>query len=703
MRPILYPENEKLFVNNGIGILTDATQCYVTQALNGEYELEMKYPVRGIHFGEITRRKIIFAKAGPKEGKQPFRIYRISKPMSGIVTVYARHVAYDMMGIPVSPFSAETAAAALTAMKNNAAVDCPFTFYTDATTEATMEPTVPVAMWSLLGGAEGSALDHYGGEYEFDRWMVRLWQRRGENRGVSIRYGKNLTSLQQDENCAGCYTGVYPYWANTEGGYKELPEKIVNTPGSFSYTRVLTLDLSTEWAEEPTEDQLRSRVEQYISDNDIGTPDISWKIEFVQLEQTEEYKGKALLEQVMLGDTVAVEFADMGISASARAVEFCYDALLERYSSVTLGKVRASLADIVVNQQKEISKKPSQKVVNFSIQTLTSTILGAKGGSVRLLDDDGDGLPDTLYIADKADPDTASKVWRFNYEGWGASQNGYNGPFILGATIDGGFLADFIVAGKLTSTSGKSYFDLDAGKIVTDDITATGGTIGGCEIVDGELKVGAANITGTLVASQIDATNLKVAAANITGTLAASQIDATNLKVAAANITGTITAGAIVVKNSSGLALLSAGDNAVTIAGFQVDSNSFYSGNSFATAECFICTGSSAAMSIGGSESISGWMIKAGSNFGVTKAGAVYASAGNIGTWNIGNVDVMSATGTVYSGQALYSDEYYDAVYGTQVAVAMTQDTVYIWGRDSSGAAFVDSATWGAIIRAANS
>lgn len=652
MKPILYDETEKEFTSNGIGILSDAVSGYVTRELNGSYELAMRYPVQGIHFAQIAQRKIILAKAGPEAGKQPFRIYRVTKPMSGTVTVYARHIAYDMMGIAVSPFSAGNVAEAMAKMQANVVGDCPFAFYTDKSTEADMQITVPTAMWSLLGGTEGSILDCYGGEYEFDRWNVRLWNAIGEDRGVSIRYGKNLTSLQQDENCAGCYTAVYPYWLSADGEYVELPEKVVQAEGTFSYSRILPLDLSSEWEEAPTEDQLRARAKKYASDNDISTPTVSWKIEFVQLEQTEEYKGKALLEQVMLGDTVAVEFAEMGVSASARVSEICYDSILERYDSVTLGSVQASLADIIVNQQKELETKTSSKKVNMSVQVLTAAILGAKGGSARLLDDDGDGMPDTLYIADNADQDAAKKVWRFNYEGWGGSTNGYDGPFTIGATIGGGFIADWITAGKLSSVYGESYFDLDAGKIVTNDITATGGTIGGCVIKDGELQIGRANIAEKLTAEDIDATNIQVEAANITGKLSAAQIDTTELKVSAVNITDTLA-----VKDTAGNTLLSAGNKAVTLAGWKADKNSLYTGNSFADAECFFCTGSETSMSIGGSDDIAGWMIKAGSDFGVTDTGAFYASDGHltgtvdarkgkIGNWEISEDGYLEGHGT---------------------------------------------------------
>jgi hypothetical protein len=85
-----------------------------------------------------------------------------------------------------------------------------------------------------------------------------------------------------------------------------------------------------------------------------------------------------------------------------------------------------------------------------------------------MLDTNGDGKPDTLYIADNEDPDKAVKVWRWNYEGWAASSTGFNGPFKMAATLDGGFLAEFITAanlitGTIQSRDGSFFMDLDNG------------------------------------------------------------------------------------------------------------------------------------------------------------------------------------------------------------------------------------------------
>ena len=408
--------------------------------------MTLKYPDTGIHAESIADRCILFTKPDPVTDPQPFRIYRINPVSKGIITVYARHIAYDTMGIPAAPFTATSAAESLVNMKASAVVDCPFTFTTDKDTSAQIINAVPKSIWTLLGGSEGSILDTYGGEYEFDGFNIHLHNKRGADRGVSIRYGKNLKTLEQDRNCSECYTGVYPYWLSSEGGLVQLPEKVINAAGTFNYVRIMPLDLSLEWDEAPTEDQLRERAEKYMIDNDIGVPEISWKVEFVQLEQTEEYKGTALLERVLLGDSI-----------------------LERYNSVTLGRVKNNLADTIAKQQQEIDKKPSETVLDSIITKLGDSITGAKGGAIRFLDSDGDGLPDELYIADNPDPALALKVWRFNYEGWSSSQNGYNGPFTMGATLSDGLLAEFVtaahlIAGTIQSKDADTFFlDLDNG------------------------------------------------------------------------------------------------------------------------------------------------------------------------------------------------------------------------------------------------
>ena len=362
--PILYSATETKFDHNGIGILSACVSCEVTEEANGIFELAMTYPMDGINYEYIADRAILKVKADQFRDPQLFRIYAISKPMSGIVSIFAEHISYDLSGIPVHPCSAPTVSVALSMLKNNAVVDCPFEFWTDKETQANFKVSVPASIRSRLGGVEGSILDVYGGEYEFDNFTVKLHNNRGQNRGVSIRYGKNLTDIKQEQNCSSVATGVYPYWVDSEGGvFVELPERIINAPGRYDFEKILTLDLSEEFNEAPTVDELRQKAENYVKSNNIGVPNVSLTVSFAQLDQTDECKHLKLLEHVSLFDTVNVEFPALRVSATAKAVKMVYDVLADRVKSVTLGSVRSNIADTVAKQGQEIGETAKKEAI----------------------------------------------------------------------------------------------------------------------------------------------------------------------------------------------------------------------------------------------------------------------------------------------------------------------------------------------------
>ena len=480
MSMVLFPADATTFDNQGLGSIIDAVSCNVHEVLNGEFEMEMQYPITGMQYKNFKNRRIIYSKHDPYSDPQPFRIYRITRPMNGIISIYARHVSYDLAGIPVGVFDANNAQSAMQGMKNNSLVANPFLFETTLTTVANFSCQYPQPCRNLLGGQEGSILDIYGGEYVWDGWTVRLQDRRGLDNGVRITYGKNLIDIEQDENIANLKTGIIPYWINSENGEVIYSSpQIIQAPGEFNFSSVVPVDFGDKFESQPTPEQLADAGQQYVTNNKIGVPTVSIDLSFAQLEQYSLYESTEALERVRMGDTVHVFFDQLGISVTSRIVETNYDPILNRYNSVSVGSVRANIAETIADQQHQIDElaKPTTLSTAYkqAVESLTQTILGAKGGSVRFLDTDSDGEPDTLYIADDPDPSKATKVWRFNHEGWGASENGYNGPFVLGATLSGGIVANFITTGVLNaalittgvlqSENGKSYFDLNSGEV----------------------------------------------------------------------------------------------------------------------------------------------------------------------------------------------------------------------------------------------
>lgn len=345
--PRLYPPTATAWDTNGLGALSDCISCVVEETLNGPFELEMQYRLNGLHYADITLRSIILAKPNPTARPQPFRVYKISRPINGVVTINAQHLSYDLSGIVIEPFNAPSLASALEGMKTNAVTENPFEYETDKTVISDFVVSYPSSARSLVAGQRGSLLDTYGGELEFDRYQVKLWAHRGKDNGVTIRYGKNMTDVNQEEDGSGVYTGVYPYWYSEEEGSADLGSSYVPVEGEFDFTRILLLDLTEEFENKPTAEELTQKAQEYISNHDPGVPTISTTVSW--------YQSKDFVENVNLGDVVGVYFSRLGISAKAKIVKTRYNALQNRYESVDIGSVRSSIAGTIVSMDQGVS------------------------------------------------------------------------------------------------------------------------------------------------------------------------------------------------------------------------------------------------------------------------------------------------------------------------------------------------------------
>lgn len=467
---MILSENTTL-TGNGIGTLTDAVSAIVTHEINGQFELMMTYPVTGIHYSELAQNRIIWAEPDNMSAQQAFRIYRITRPLNGIVTVYARHIAYDMSGIIAEPYTATSLQTALSGLASHCVPSCPFTFTTARAVASPFKVSQPTALWSLLGGQAGSFLDVYGGEWAFDNYAATLTSHLGADRGVSVRYGKNLTELEQDLTIEATYVGIYPFWYDEETDtLVTLPEKYISTTGTGS--RILILDCSGDFENQPTVAQLRTRAQSYITANSIGEPQISWKVSFAQLAQDPQYADIAALEQVQLGDTIHIFYEPMDLEASSRAVKIEYDVLMKRYRSVTLGRVKQNLAAIVAGTSQEIQKavSASRTAIDRAIENSTEFIKNGTGYMRFIYNDAGDLME--IVSLDNPDINQAQKVWRWNNGGFGFSSTGYSGPYTTAITQDGSIVADFITTGTLNAARIKAgILEDEAGKFSLNMVT----------------------------------------------------------------------------------------------------------------------------------------------------------------------------------------------------------------------------------------
>lgn len=539
MIPILFNKNESAFTSNGLGRLTDAISCKVTEERNGQYELEMEYPLDGVLFDQIANDMIIGAISSVGASLQAFDIYKISKPLSGKVVVNARHISYRLnrvitTGANVSA-SNSACASALTSLKNNMILapnqTVPFTLWTDNTTVASFKKSVPMSLRARLGGSEGSILDQFGGEFEWDNFTVKLHHRRGQDTDIYIRYGKNLIDLSQEDSIEDIATGCVGYWRNEEeivtgtvqlaSNHAEFPrEKIV----SVDFTQQLGTD------SKPTVNQVNALAQIYANKHNI--PNVNMKVSFVDLAKTEEYKEYAPMEQLHLCDKVYVTFEKLGVSQYAKVIKTVYNVLDDKYDSLEIG-------DNVSTLFSTITDSLSEEIGEVAFAALNATAWLTKGNGYVVAVKNDDGSWKELLFMDTNDVLTATNVLRINTNGIGFSTNGVGGTYTNAWTIDGHLVADFIDTGTLNASK-VNVTNLNASNIVAGTLSCnriSGGTLTLGGSTDGNLVVKNASGTNILSASKtgvaingniftVDTTNFKLTS---NGTLTTTNMTANNM------------------------------------------------------------------------------------------------------------------------------------------------------------------------------
>lgn len=570
MIPILFDPLSTDFTTNGLGRLKDAISCKVIEALNGEYELELTYPNTGRLFDSIKHSSIIAAKPFQKDTIQGFRAYKIGKEMKGLVTIYARHVSYQLNYIPCSTFSGQQCNDVLQNMKNAAVEPCPFNFSTDITETKTQVSenlynyekseigTISLKIGSgglleydeyatsiwlkcekskryeikkmlsncfavgcmstfpnpdsyvdnpisdaskrelnytttsnaeylviyvhnsapdidgtntydavmnsmiirslgtytwmlyeprciracLLGDTKDTIQAVYGGEFEWDNYTVKFNLNRGSDKGVKIRYGKNLKSLKQEENIENTITGIYPIWYS-EKTLVELPanKRVVYADNSivnnYPYHITVIQDFTSEFDTKPSVEELEEKAKVYVKENEIGIPKVSLEVDFVNLADTMEYSGVSELQTVNLGDTVSVEFPDLGVTAKQKVTKTEYDVLAERYTKITIGDIEETIDKTLESQMNELSEKVSTEENQNTIDRATGILnAGAQKGHV-IISRNENGFANEIYFLDNANTALAKQVLRINEAGIGFSSTGIHGTYAQAWTLDG--------------------------------------------------------------------------------------------------------------------------------------------------------------------------------------------------------------------------------------------------------------------------
>lgn len=349
MIPILYKSTETEFDNNGLGRLRDCISCKVTEERNGIYECDFEYPVTGKHYSDIQYGRIITAGHDYTGDVQPFDIVSVSRPINGIVTFHAVHVSYRQRFLVTKGTNINTIDGAFQMLQNSQPAN-PFNYGSDIITTAYMAAAngEPQTVKSLLGGVDGSILDTFGGEYEWDRFTVYLHLSRGIYKNFAIRYGVNLIDYNDEIDYSETYSAVIPYWKGTDenqnpiyviGDRQSYPQATATGRGE-----TIPVDLTDKFESQPTKVQVEAMATTYLNEQQPILPQRNISINFLRLQDSEEYARFEGLFDCKLCDSIRVIFPTYNMSGYFKIVKTEWDVLAERYKSMELGALPTTLS-----------------------------------------------------------------------------------------------------------------------------------------------------------------------------------------------------------------------------------------------------------------------------------------------------------------------------------------------------------------------
>lgn len=345
MIPILYESNETLFVSNGLGRLYNCISCVVTEERNGIYEADFEYPVSGANYDLIKIGRIICVTHEESDDLQPFDIVSYTKPINGIVTFHCTHISYRQKYLTVVGSNINDLADAFTMLENSTPSN-PFSYWTDKTSTGYLASAdgIPKTVRSVLGGVEGSILDAYGGEYEWDRFMVKLHASRGKLKNFAIRYGVNMLDYNEELDISETYSCCIPYWTDGEdkviGDMQDCGKTTVTNRGEC-----IPLDVSERFENKPTKAQVNSAGLSMMSSENPTLPLQNISVSFVRLEDIGEFSKFQNLRQLKLCDSINVIFPDFNNSGTFKIVKTEWNVLKNRYDSMELGDLSTTLSE----------------------------------------------------------------------------------------------------------------------------------------------------------------------------------------------------------------------------------------------------------------------------------------------------------------------------------------------------------------------
>lgn len=422
----VYDSNEKLFNHNGIKVIRPL-RADITKVDNGDYYVELQDTIESLDFyqsGMIVRIPTPWGVQG----------FRLANPTvkNNKVEVKGWHLTYDAKNYIIKDAYAvdKNCNDALEHFNSNTDIPSPFTVLSDITTLSSTRAVRKTLfeMYELLLSA-----DKYSGHWFRDNWTLGIKEKVGEDRGVTLALGKNITDIEVAENWDDVCTKILPYTTNGEVAilleetYIELDEPIYDIP----YTKVIQFENEFNIDDFETEEEylasvknwLRGKAANYIDENKL--PKVNYSV-------------SASINNVSdVGDVLQVKHPKCKVDILTEVISVQYDAIRKKYTKIEFGNFKKELKNLSQSITAEANKhadeavKVTQTLLQGELEAASAKINGVLGNSYTIYDGD------KILVVDTLPKENAVNVLKISNGGIGFSNSGINGTFTSAWTLDG--------------------------------------------------------------------------------------------------------------------------------------------------------------------------------------------------------------------------------------------------------------------------
>lgn len=380
----IYDSKEIKFVSNGLAILEDCYRCEVEEVMNGLYNLELEYPTDDNKSKYLVKDNII--KASTPNGEQPFRIYRVLENLDTTI-VYAKHIFFDLVAnfLMDCRHKFATCQQALEDILNSTLYKHNFTCSSNIIERSNAYYIRKNPLEAILT-EENSIVNMYNAEILRDKFKIIANDSIGKDNHVIIEYKKNLLGLEKDDDNSEVVTRVIPTGLSSKDVSIMIDEIYVDSPLINDYINPIVKEYHFSDLKEDTEKgitideikrQLKIKAEELFSKDHIDLPKTNYRINFLDLSSTEEYKDFKALEKVKLGDIVTVRHKEMNIDIKRKVVKYRWDCINKEYIEIELGDLKQTLSKDISNINSKVdsmaeNNKNATELANKAIDRVSN-------------------------------------------------------------------------------------------------------------------------------------------------------------------------------------------------------------------------------------------------------------------------------------------------------------------------------------------